>query len=101
LKTHCSDKGRDIKSIKISQQTICVIAKDKKELEEKIPIAKKRYGFFGDIEKFGIVGTPDQCVKKIEDNANKGITKYTIFFSDYMNPDTLRLFAKEVLPVFA
>ena len=100
LKNHCSDIGRDINAIKISQQTICVIAKDKKELEEKIPIAKKRYGFFGEIEKFGIIGTPDQCIKKIEDNASKGISKYTIFFSDYMNPDTLRLFAKEVLPAF-
>ena len=100
LKKHCSDIGRDINNIKISQQTICVIAKDKKELEEKIPIAKKRYGFFGDIEKFGIIGTPDQCIKKIEDNAERGITKYTIFFSDYMDPDTLRLFAKEVIPAF-
>ena len=100
LKNHCSDIGRDINAIKISQQTICVIAKDKKELEEKIPIAKKRYGFFGEIEKFGIIGTPDQCIKKIEDNASKGISKHTIFFSDYMNPDTLRLFAKEVLPAF-
>jgi F420-dependent oxidoreductase-like protein len=101
LKNHCSDIGRDINSIKISQQTICVIAKDKKELEEKIPIAKKRYGFFGEIEKFGIIGTPDQCIKKVEANAKRGISKYTIFFSDYMNPDTLSFFAKEVIPAFS
>lgn len=101
LKKHCSDIGRDINNIKISQQTVCVIAKDKRELEEKIPIARKRYGFFGDIEKFGIIGTPDQCIKTIEDNAERRISKYTIFFSDYMNPDTLRFFAKEVIPAFA
>jgi F420-dependent oxidoreductase-like protein len=100
LKKHCSDIGRDISDIKISQQTICVIVKDKRELQEKIPIAKKRYGFFGEIEKFGIIGTPDDCIKRVEDNADKGITKYTMFFSDYMNPDTLRFFAKEVLPAF-
>lgn len=100
LKKHCTDIGRGINDIRISQQTVCVIARDKKELEEKTLIAKKRYGFFGDIEKFGIIGIPDDCIRKIEANAIKGIKKYTVFFSDYMNPDTLRFFAKEVMPAF-
>ncbi len=30
----------------------------------------------------------------------QGISKYTIFFSDVMNPKTIEFFAKEVIPEF-
>ncbi len=100
LKNHCKAVGRDISEIEISEQAVCVIAKDKAELGEKLPKAKRRYGFFGDIEKTGIVGTPDECIERIRKKTEKGVGKFTIFFSDIMNPDTLRFFAKEVLPAF-
>jgi F420-dependent oxidoreductase-like protein len=100
LKRHCSAIGRNPDEIKISQQTVCVLAKDKADLSVKLPKAQMRYGFFGDIEKLGIIGTPDQCIKKIEENERKGITKYTVFFSDIMNYDTLRFFACEVMQAF-
>jgi len=100
LKNHCKSLGRDINEMEISEQTVCVIAKDKAELEEKLPKAKKRYSFFGDIEKTGIVGTPDQCIEKIRHKVNKGVSKFTIFFYDILNPEYLRLFAKEVMSVF-
>ena len=100
LKAHCSEVGRDIDDIAISQQTVCVIANNESELAEKLEKGQRRYGFFGDISEFGIVGTPDQCIEKILENEKKGITKYTIFFSDIMNHDTLKLFAKEILPEF-
>ncbi len=100
LKTHAADIGRNPDEIKLSQQTVCVLAKNRAELDEKLSKAQNRYGFFGDVGKIGIVGTPEECVKKIEDNKKKGIGKYTIFFSDIMNHDTLRFFAKEVMSAF-
>jgi F420-dependent oxidoreductase-like protein len=100
LKQHCSDVGRDFNDIGISQQTVCVIAKDEAELAVKLEKGQRRYGFFGDISKFGIVGTPDQCIEKILENEKRGITKYTLFFSDIMNHDTLTFFAKEVMSAF-
>ena len=100
LKEHCRAVGRNPGDIKISQQTVCVLAKSKEEFAEKLPKAQMRYGFFGNVEKLGIVGTPDQCIRKIEENERKGITKYTIFFSDIMNHDTLRFFAREVMSAF-
>ena len=100
LKDHCSAVGRNPGDIKISQQTVCVLAKDRAELAEKLPKAQMRYGFFGDVEKLGIVGTPEQCIRKIEENEKKGITKYTVFFSDIMNHATLKFFAREVLSAF-
>ncbi len=100
LKKHCDITGRDIKDINISQQTVCVLVEDRSDLEEKMVKAQRRYGFFGEIEKFGIIGTPDDCIKKIYSDMEKGITKYTIFFSDVMKPETIKLFAKEVMGEF-
>jgi alkanesulfonate monooxygenase SsuD/methylene tetrahydromethanopterin reductase-like flavin-dependent oxidoreductase (luciferase family) len=100
LKNHCKSIGRDINELEISEQTVCVIAKNKADLEEKLPKAKKRYSFFGDIEKTGIVGTPDQCIEKIKRKVNRGASKFTIFFYDVLNPEYLSLFAKEVIPAF-
>lgn len=100
LKKHCADIGRDPSEIRISQQTVCVLARSESELPDKLEKAQRRYGFFGDIGSLGIVGTPEQCISRIRENEKKGITKYTIFFSDVMNPETLRLFAEEVMPAF-
>ncbi|HXG30110.1 MAG TPA: TIGR03560 family F420-dependent LLM class oxidoreductase [Thermodesulfobacteriota bacterium] len=100
LKDHCRAIGRDIGDIAISEQTVCVIAETKTELEEKLPKAKKRYGFFGDIEKTGIVGTPDECIERIRKKVEKGVGKFIVFFYDIMKPDILRFFAKEVMPAF-
>ncbi len=100
LQSHCKEQGRDINDIDLSQQTVCIIAQSEDELEEKLSLGKKRYGFFGDIESFGIIGKPEDCIKIINDNYAKGITKYTIFFSDIMNHDTLKFFAKEVMSEF-
>ena len=100
LTKHCEEIGRDINDIGLSQQTVCVLAQDHVTLGEKLQKAQRRYGFFGNVEEFGIVGTPKECIKKIEENEKKGITKYTIFFSDIMNQDTLKLFAKEVMSAF-
>ncbi|MGH7808168.1 MAG: TIGR03560 family F420-dependent LLM class oxidoreductase [Thermodesulfobacteriota bacterium] len=100
LKNHCKELGRDMNEIAISEQTVCVIAGNKAELEEKLPKAKKRYGFFGDIEKTGIVGMPDECIERINNKVEKGVSKFTIFFSDIMKPESLRFFSKEVMSAF-
>lgn len=100
LKKHCDEVGRDINNISISQQTVCVLVEKESELEEKMVKAQRRYGFFGDISKFGIIGTPDTCINKIYSDIEKGISKYTIFFSDVMKPETINLFAKEVMSEF-
>ena len=100
LKQHCQDVGRNIDDITISQQTVCVLVNNESELEEKLEKGQRRYGFFGIVGELGIVGTPEQCIEKIKADVEKGISKYTIFFSDVMKKETLELFAKEVIPEF-
>ena len=100
LKRHCEDLGRDVNEIRLSQQTVCVLVNNENELEEKLEKGQRRYGFFGDVGKLGIVGTPEQCIRKIKADQEKGISKYTIFFSDVLKKETLELFAREVIPEF-
>jgi len=100
LKKHCEEVDRNIEDIRISQQTVCVLVESREDLPEKLEKAQRRYGFFGNIEKLGIIGTPEDCIEKIRTDIDKGISKYTIFFSDVMNPRTIELFAKEVIPEF-
>lgn len=100
LYAHCADLGRDPSEIIISEQTVCVIVAHRNELEEKLAKGKRRYGFFGDIERTGIIGTPQECIEAIRGKRAMGVSKLTIFFSDMNNPDTMRLFAEEVMPEF-
>ena len=100
LKNHCNNAGRNIEDITVSQQTVCVLVNNESELEKKLEKGQSRYGFFGNIGELGIVGTPDQCIEKINADIEKGISKYTIFFSDVMKKETLELFANEVIPEF-
>ena len=100
LKRHCKDLARDVNEIRLSQQTVCVLVNNENELEEKLEKGQRRYGFFGDVGKLGIVGTPEQCIGKIKSDQDKGISKYTIFFSDVLKKETLELFAREVIPEF-
>ncbi len=100
LETHCRRFNRSVQDLILSEQTVCVIAETQGELEEKLQKAKKRYGFFGDIESTGIVGTPPGCIERIKEKVSRGISKFTIFFSDTTKPETLALFAKEVMAAF-
>ncbi len=100
LKNHCKDVGRNFENIRISQQTVCVLVNNESELEEKLEKGQRRYGFFGNVGELGIVGTPEQCIEKIKADVERGISKYTIFFSDVMKKETLELFANEVIPEF-
>ena len=48
----------------------------------------------------GIKGTPAQLIEQLKNRVKMGITTFTIFFSDMAPPETLELFAKEVMPAF-
>ncbi len=97
LKDHCKAVGRDIKQINISEQLLVCIGKTDAEVEKKWEMAKGLVPF----STTGIKGTPAQIVTALKDRVAKGITMFTIFFSDFAPPPTVELFAREVMPAFA
>ena len=96
LKRHCEAVGRDINSINISEQLLVCIGAGDAEVESKWKIAQ-RLPFW----RTGIKGTPPQIVDQLRDRVRKGITFFTVIFGDLNSPQSIDLFAREVIPAFA
>src|SRR6202158_2498317 len=97
LKEHCAAVGRDIKSINISEQLLVCIGATEAEVEDKWKVASRLKPF----SFTGIKGTPAQIVEQLHDRVRKGITFFTVMFGDFGPPQTIDLFAREVIPAFA
>ena len=95
LKNHCKAVGRDFNTLTISEQLLVCLGKDDAEVEQKWQMAK-RFPF----SATGIKGKPDQIVAQLRERVNRGVTMFTIFFSDFAPPPTLEMFAREVMPAF-
>jgi F420-dependent oxidoreductase-like protein len=95
LKDHCKAVGRDFNTLTISEQILICMGKDADEVEKKWQMAK-RFPF----SATGIKGTPSEIVTQLRERVSKGITMFTIFFSDFAPPATLETFAREVMPAF-
>jgi alkanesulfonate monooxygenase SsuD/methylene tetrahydromethanopterin reductase-like flavin-dependent oxidoreductase (luciferase family) len=62
--------------------------------EEVAATARRRFGSWGGL----ICGTPDEVAAALRAEADAGVELFVLQFSDFGTPDTLRLFATEVLP---
>jgi F420-dependent oxidoreductase-like protein len=96
LKQHCEAAGRDIKTINISEQLEVCIGTNQAEIEEKWKIAQ-RLPFW----RTAIKGTPPQVIEQLRDRQKRGIEFFTVIFGDLNSPQSIDLFAREVMPAFA
>ena len=48
-------------------------------------------------KKLNLVGTPDECIQKIQQYVNLGVTHFMLFFGDLPNMRGIRLFAQTVV----
>ncbi len=97
LKEHCQAVGRDFNSINISEQLLVCIGATEAEVEEKWKMASRLKPF----SITGIKGTPAQIVEQLHERVRMGITFFTVMFGDFGPPQTIDLFAREVMPAFA
>ena len=96
LKDHCAAVGRDIKTINISEQLEVCIGTSDAEVEEKWKIAQ-RLPFW----RTAIKGTPPQVVTQLRERIERGVQFFTVIFGDLNSPQSIDLFAREVMPAFA
>jgi len=101
LKRHCDAVGRNPDDIEISEQCIVVLARTEKDLRSKLKLAKRTLGTVFDIDKTGLVGTPDQLIEAIHARNRQDVSFFTMLFGDFNQPETLELFAEKVAPAFA
>ena len=100
---YCKTFGRNPDEITISEQVIGVLGKDKTDFERKYPLAKQTLGRLADLDKTSLRGDPAGFIEGVKEKNRKGVTLFTIVFSDITQNDfleTLELFAREVMPAF-
>lgn len=73
------------------------LAPDSAHRDEVLAQARRRFGAWGGL----IAGTPDEVAAALAAEVDAGAELFTIQFTDFGPPETLRLFAEEVLPALA
>jgi F420-dependent oxidoreductase-like protein len=97
LKGHCEAVGRDFNQIEISEQLLVCMGASAEEVERKWQAASRMRPF----ASTAIKGTPPELVVALKDRIAKGVRTFIVFFSDGSPPQTIEMFAKEVMPAFA
>lgn len=102
LEQECAAIGRDPATIRCSHEAVLVLAPDAASLAEAKAKAERRYGGPGwGMEAGGYIGTPPMVIDRIAGLVERGISTFVFFTFDRGNPETLELFAREVMPAFA
>lgn len=100
LREHCRAVGRDPDQIEISEQCLVSIGRDSRQAAEKWGLAQSLFGRVYDME-LAHRGTPDEVRRSIAARAAQGVTHFTLLLGDFHAPESLELFAREVMPAFA
>jgi len=123
LERACRDVGRDVSSIGRSLETQILICASDAEIEacfEKMERLRPRersdedilaqlkatnpaldsYGARRDLEQEFLIGTPDVITRRLREYTALGVTHFMLWFMDYPSLDGVRLFAREVMPLF-
>lgn len=92
LSKHCDKVGRDFDDIvKCSQWCVAVADSD----EEALKIAKQSQYYH---ERLYLVGTPETISSQLGKLVDVGVDYLQIYFPQYNNVETSKLFAQEVIP---
>jgi len=99
LQKYCKATGRDYREIEKScwPGGQVFIASQRRELDEKLSQRKPRNMSIGDFEKTNLVGTPEQCLRSIQQYVDLGVTFFMLFFGDLPSTDGLKLFAETII----
>lgn len=97
LESHCAKFGRNAKEIQKSWQGRIILAENEAELKEKT----RRFMFTPQGVAQGIVGTPEQCVEKITQYVDMGVTCFMLTFPEVARDlKCLEVFSEKVIPQF-
>ena len=104
LEKHCHQVGRDPAEILVTHNAGVLIAETSADLDRRITQQARATGmtaaqFQEEIPRY-ICGTPDQCVRQIQEYVEHGISYFFLIFPDPVSSQDLRLFAEEVMPRF-
>jgi F420-dependent oxidoreductase-like protein len=104
LDTHCEKVGRNLKEIRRSWATYCLIGKDSARAEMSLRSytvnMQARYGATGDDRRPPLTGTPEQVAEQIRRYVDAGADLFIVRFMGDDFKKEAELFADEVIPQF-
>lgn len=81
-------------SARVSTQHPVGLAPSTASRDDVVETARRRFGGWGGL----VAGTPDEVAAALRAEADRGVELFVLQFSDFGRPETIRLFAEEVLP---
>ena len=100
LRRHCQRVGRSFDEIEISQQTVGAIGLSRDEARRRTEEVHREVGFLTGAPELCPTGTPDEIVSRLRESVQRGISSFVISFGRHAGAESLRLFAREVIPAF-
>ena len=104
LERHCRVVGRDFTQIQVTHNARVLIAETSLDLDRRITQQAQAANltevqFREELSRY-VCGTPDQCVRQIQEYVDQGISYFFLIFPDPISSQDLGLFAEEVMPRF-
>ena len=104
LTEHCRTVGRDPSEIEVSHNARVVIATTEgayrdtvRRLAARSKVSPAEYA--ASLSR-AVAGTPEQCIERLTQYVDAGITYFFLLFPDPISTEDLSLFAREVMPHF-
>jgi alkanesulfonate monooxygenase SsuD/methylene tetrahydromethanopterin reductase-like flavin-dependent oxidoreductase (luciferase family) len=82
---------------RVSVQHPIALAPSSAVRDDVVATARRRFGSWGGL----VAGTPDEVVAELRRELELGVELFICQFTDFGRPETIRLFAAEVLPALA
>jgi alkanesulfonate monooxygenase SsuD/methylene tetrahydromethanopterin reductase-like flavin-dependent oxidoreductase (luciferase family) len=99
LEKQCKTAGREFSEIEKSCWPAgqILIARNQKELSEKISKFKPANVTLETFKKTSLAGTPDECIEQLQVYADLGVTYFMLFFADLPKLEGLKQFSENVI----
>ncbi len=98
LERYCRQLGRDPNALRKSWHGEVVIGETRSDVESKLARLKPAYMSLAEYSVARIIGTPDECLEQILSYARAGASYFMLMFAEVEKLESLRLFAKTILP---
>jgi len=102
LHGHCRTIGRDPATLRVTEEVVLALVERRDQVDAARALAERRFAGPGwGFAAGGYCGTPDDIVARLRERAKLGVSGVVFFFHDRVEPATLRLLAREVIPAVA
>lgn len=98
LHDHCSAIGRDPQTLEVSEQVLIFLGATESEVQ-RVWDEAGRHPLVAEMRQVSAIkGTPAAVAEQLRERERRGVQMLILWFADYGRPETIELFACEVMP---